>query len=38
LTWFDPDGQIIQEGEDKEKGRILQTFPTAKDTRYCFKR
>ncbi|XP_023347785.1 vascular endothelial growth factor receptor 1, partial [Eurytemora carolleeae] len=37
LTWFDPDGQIIQEGEDKEKGRILQTFPTAKDTRSMLK-
>jgi len=25
VTWYDPDGNIINEGEDKEKGRLVQT-------------
>ena len=25
VTWYDPDGNIINEGEDKEQGRLVQT-------------
>jgi len=25
VTWFDPDGNVIEEGEDKENGRLVQT-------------
>ena len=33
LTWFDPEGVEIAEGESKDGGRIMKTYPGNKDTR-----
>ena len=25
MTWFDPDGEVIEDGEDDDRGRFVQT-------------
>ena len=30
VTWYDPDGEIIEEGEDTERGRTVQTVMAKK--------
>ena len=33
VTWYDPDGNIIKDGEDKVRGRVVHTALSIKNTR-----